>query len=380
MSDVPPRLLGAIAAASISLCACAGAAPPPGAAAAAGATVVQCAGGDGDAAAVNGAIEGSAEGAEIIFAGQCLLSSTVVLRGNRSYRGTSKTGTVLRQADGANLPALLASDSYTNNEPTTGQPVTVRDMTLDGNRANNESSGTDGLVLRSWKSTVEDLNINGSGGSGIRVTNESADGTPIESTQVNGRISNNFITDSGRHGVYVEDSGNGVTDWQLGGNWIADSALDGIRIDNAAGWIVDRNHVYGVGNNGIWADRLFGSTLSDNYVEGFGEGETGTWYGVGVQVNGGAASTVTHNRVFALQGEKAGSTYRYIGVARVNYGVGLLAITGNTVRGVVGGQGVGLYYSSAGGAGLEVTSIGNAVSDVAQQRTVEPNVVLSPGF
>lgn len=378
MSGVPHRLLCALAATCISLCACAGAAPPPGAVPPVGSVVVQCGSGD-DAAAVNSAIEGSADGAEIVFSGQCVLSSTVVLRGNRSYRGTSKTGTLLRQADGANLPALLASDSYVNDETGTGQPVTVRDMTLDGNRANNGSSGTDGLVLRSWKSTVEDLNVNGFGGSGIRVTNESANGTSIESTQVNGRISDNFITDSGGHGVHVEDSGNGVTDWQLVGNWVADSALDGVHIDNAAGWIVDRNHVYGVGHNGIWADRLFGSSLSDNYVEGFGEGEVGTWYGVGVQVNGGAASTVTHNRVFALQGEKAGSTYRYIGVVRVNYGVGLLAVTGNTVRGVLGGQGVGLYYSSAGG-GLEVASAGNAVSDVAEQRVVEPNVLLSAGF
>ncbi|MEJ2887909.1 right-handed parallel beta-helix repeat-containing protein [Actinomycetospora aeridis] len=366
-----------VTAVALGGCASGTSAGPPADAAS---VVVRCANAVGDAASINEAIARSPEGAEIVLSGTCALSETITLRGDRAYRGESRTGTVLRQSDGADLPALLASDSWVDDDRGTGPPFTVRDMTLDGNRAGNTGSATDGLVIRSWKTSVEGLDVEAFGGSGIRVTDRSADGNALDSTQVNGRIVGNVITGSGRHGVQVDDSGNGVTDWQLADNWIADSGLDGVHVDNSAGWMINRNHVYGVGNNAIWADRLYGTTISDNYVEGFGEIGTGIWYGIGLQVNGGAASTVANNRVFALEGEREGSTYRYIGVARVNYGVGVLAVSGNTVRGIPGARGVGLYYSAGEGGGLDLTSVGNAVTDLAAPRILERNVTMSPGF
>jgi len=65
-----------------------------------------------DTAALNTAISGSNTGDQIAIHGSCLINGIIVLYGNRTYLGGSRTGTVIRQASGSNLPAMLASDSW----------------------------------------------------------------------------------------------------------------------------------------------------------------------------------------------------------------------------------------------------------------------------
>src|SRR5688572_27581822 len=91
---------------------------------------VACRNDAGDAALINAAIAGSAEGDEIVIDGPGLINQAIKLLGQRSYRGESRTGTVLRQADGANLVAVMASDSFLDNSPTTGRPVSIRTLTV----------------------------------------------------------------------------------------------------------------------------------------------------------------------------------------------------------------------------------------------------------
>jgi hypothetical protein len=333
-----------------------------------------------DAATINAAIAGSPEGAEIVIRGTCLINQTIRLLGHRSYRGESRTGTVLKQADGANLVALVASDGFLDNTDYTGTPVAVRHLTLDGNRANNPQAQTAGLVLRSWLSVVEDIHIASMGGDGLRLTSRSANGTGLKNSQVNGRISGNFIENSGRHGVFVEDPGNSVTDWTLSDNWIANSGVDGIHMDNAAGWVVERNHIYGVPQHAIYAHRLFATSICDNYIEGFGETkEPGTWCGIQATVQGDAASTIANNRIFNFGGEKGtGSLYRYLAVS-ANYGIGLVVVTGNAIRGPGTPRGTGLHYEAGEKRGLSVVSIGNAVEGVNTPRFVGDRVTVSAG-
>ena len=60
-----------------------------------------------DAATLNAAIASSHPGDQILISGHCLLTSPITLLGDRSYLGGSRTGTVLQQASGANLPYLM---------------------------------------------------------------------------------------------------------------------------------------------------------------------------------------------------------------------------------------------------------------------------------
>lgn len=349
----------------------------------AGATKIEakCSNSSSDAGMINASISGSDVGDEIVIDGPCRIDQTIKLLGNRSYRGESRTGTVLRQADGANLKAIVASDSYLDNSATTGTPVSVRQLTLDGNRANN-TAATAGFIVRSWQTVIDDLQIRSMGGNGIWFSNRSANGTLLTNTSVNGQITNNFITDSGGHGVYVDDPGNSLTDWNLSGNWIASSGLDGIHLDNAAGWVVRNNHVYGVPGHAIYANRLWGTSITDNYVEDFGgSAQAGVWYGIQATVQGGAASTISDNKVFNLGGESnAASTYRYIGISKVNYGSGVVSVTGNAIRGGDARRGTGLYYARGTGESLMVSSTGNIVADVLRQvQTEGSHVIVTAG-
>jgi Right handed beta helix region len=308
----------------------------------------------------------SAEGDAIVFDGTCLVTRTIPLLGNRSYQGRSRTGTVIRQADGANLSAIFASDSYLDNSPTTGLPITLRTLTVNGNVANNPTAG-DSIVLRSWQTTVEDIEINGSVRDGIRLTSVSANGTRLTNTSVNGRIASMQINRSGRHGINVEDPGNSITDWQMADNYIAGTGSDGVSMDNTAGWLITGNHIYGVdGNYGLRANRIYGTGISDNYIEDFGT------VGLIARVQGDAASTISNNRIFKNNGGD-GTFLRVEG----NYGDGKVAVTGNAIRG--NGGGVGLDYIKGNANSLEIVSAGNLVTEVAVPLQAGPGVVVTSG-
>ncbi|MGC7102140.1 right-handed parallel beta-helix repeat-containing protein [Amycolatopsis lurida] len=328
--------------------------------------VVACANNTTDDEKLNTAIAATSPGDEVVFEGTCLIDGTIKLLGERAYRGHSRAGTVIRQAAGANLPAMLASDSYLDNVPYTGLPVAVESVSLDGNRAANPAAG-DALVLRSWQSTVEDVEIFGANRHGLRLTNLSANGTALQNTQVNGRIVGNHVAESGGRGIFVEDTGNSVTDWQLLDNWIADSGSDGIALDNTAGWMVQRNHVYGVGGTAIAAQRLFASTVSDNYIEDFATA------GLQASLQGDAASTIANNRIFRFNG--GGGTFLSLGV---NYGTGNATVTGNAIRG--GGTGIGLDYQLGGGTACQLASTGNLVTGVTTPRRVAAGVTVTAGL
>jgi hypothetical protein len=325
-----------------------------------------CADNSTDATTLQNAINGSAAGDQIIIDGPCLISKTIKLLGDRTYQGQNRTGTVLQQASGANLPAILASDSWVSNSPTTGDPLVIRDLTIDGNKANNPTAG-DALVIRSWHTTIEDIDVINSNGDGIKITNMSKNGTALTNTQVNGTIRNVFVTGSGADGIRVQDTGNSVTDWNLLDSWIASSGGSGINMDNAAGWVVERDHLYGDGAAGISASRLFGTSISDNYIEDFATS------GIIVTVQGDAASVISQNRIFQFSG--TGTTF--LNVSQVNYGTGELTVTGNVIRG--GGTGTGLSYQR-GSNQLTITSTGNLVTSVTTPRSVGAGVTLAAGF
>jgi hypothetical protein len=319
-----------------------------------------------DADLINRRIGNSRPGDEIVFDGPCLVNKTIKLLGGRTYRGGSRTGTVIKQANGANLDAIFASDSYVDNSTTTGLPLALRTLTIDANSANNPNAH-DAIVIRSWQTQIEDIEINGAKRHGVRVTSLSANGTEITNTQVNGRISTMQINDSGGSGVFVEDPGNHVTDWQLADNYIAGTGGNGVHLDNAAGWVITGNHIYGVdGWNALYANRIYGTGISDNYIEDFG--------GVGVEarVQGDAASTISNNRIFKFNG--GDGTYLLL---TGNYGNGMVSVTGNAIRG--NGGGIGLDYQLGNAQTMTVVSAGNLVELVAIPKQVGPGVTVSSG-
>lgn len=321
-----------------------------------------------DADLINRRIALSKPGDELLFDGTCLINKTIDLLGSRAYRGGSREGTVFQQADGANLDAIFASDTYLNNDPKTGLPITLSSLTIDGNTEKNPTAH-DSIVIRSWQSTIQDIAIWGSGRDGIRLTSVSQNGTKLENTQVNGRIMNNEIMDSGRSGVYVEDPVNSCTDWHLENNNIGGTGADGVHMENAAGWNIAGNHIYGVGGAyGLYAKRLWGTGISDSYIENFGK------VGLFAVLQGGAASTISNNRIFNFESTNPTDTFLHVEGA---YDTGDATVTSNAIRG--NGTGVGLDYQLGGATSLRIVSSGNSVTDVATPKQVGAGVTVTQG-
>jgi hypothetical protein len=336
-------------------------------------TSVTCQDDASDADRLQQAINSTRPGAAIgISGGTCLLTKGISLPGDRTYVGASRTGTVLRQ-DG-DMGYMLASSSYLDNSPTTGQPLAIRNLTVDCSG----SGSTDGIIILNWQVDVEGVDVRNCGGSGIVDTNTAANGRAIDNTSVNSRFENNFISDSGRYGFEVRDSDNSVTDGYLVNNQIASSGADAIHLENAAGWNISGNHLYSDGGDAIYAHRLYGTTIYGNHIEDFGLGQSsGTWYGIVGTAQGGMGSTVFNNTVSNNKGESAGARYIYIAVTRANYGTGYLSVTGNIVLGVRSSD-VGLSFD--GGANkLSVASSGNKVARAGTASRHDRNATLTRG-
>jgi parallel beta-helix repeat protein len=342
------------------------------------ATVSITCGGTSDGAAINTAIAGSSPGDTIQFHGTCVTNVTITLLGKRNYYGDHRNVTTIRQAAGANLSALLASDSWVNNYAVSGDPIRIAHLNLDGNSAQN--AGTNVLVIRSWLSHIEDIIVQNAPGDGIQVTSLSSNGSILSNTQVNGVIDKVWVKSSGANGIDVVDSGSWVTDWFLLDSAVEASGGSAIYLQNAAGWLIRGNHVYGVGEHGIYAGRCYGTTVEGNYIEQFGStGASGTtYYGVYASLQGSAASTVNGNKIFMFGGTGNSANLDYIGV-KGNYGVTQATVSGNTILGHSGNTEVGLNYQLGAATSLYVASTGNSIQKVHTISTIGTGVRVDTG-
>jgi hypothetical protein len=341
-------------------------------ASAAGVTDTTCHDNTSDAARIQAAINASSPGTVIqIDGGTCLLTSGLVLTGNRTYAGASTTGTVLKQ-DGT-MGYVLASSDYTGNSTTTGDPLQIRDLTV----ACSGSGNTDGIVILNWQVKVQQVNVHNCGGTGIVDTSVPQDNKPITNTSVNSRFENDFISDSGKYGFAVIDPVNSVTDGFFTNNQVADSGDDGVQLQNAEGWNITGNHLYGDGGDGIDAERLYGTTLASNYIEDFGTGRpSGTWYGIHGTAQDGPGSVILGNKVFN-NAEQGAAKHAYIAVTAANAGTGHLSVCANVVQTVAKADEA--FYFSGGSHQLEVASGANQVSGPGAARTTGSGVTVNSG-
>jgi len=338
-----------------------------------------CANSGSDAATIQAAINGSSSGDEIVIAGECSLTATVKLLDDRTYRGDARSGTVIKQANGANLAAMLASESWVDNTSFVSSGVRIERLTLDGNKGAN--SATVPLMLRSWNSRVYDVEVAEAPSDGIRITSLSQNNTHLSNTEVNSIISDVFVHDSGGAGIHVVDPDNAVTDWVLERSWIADSGTSGVDLDNSAGWQIRNLHIYGVQRHAINAKRCFNTGISDNYIEDFGaQGSSGTTYfGIRCTVQGDVPNTITGNKINRFGTLPPNGSFTYLGLDGVNYGTGHVTVTGNGIVGQGTSRETGLSYQKAGGVGLKVVSTGNLVDNVGTARSVGSGVTVTAG-
>jgi hypothetical protein len=344
-----------LAAISLLVAGCSG--PTAGVAQRPGGSHVTCADAASDAGRLQHAIDASPARAVIEISGTCLLNHGIVLLAGRTYTGDGRTATVLRQ--NAPMPYVMASAGYVRNGSTTGAPITIEQLTV----SCTGQGRTNGIVVLNWQVDVQQADVTNCGGSGIIDTGQTADGRSITNTSVNSRFSDNFITGSGVSGFEVIDNGNAVTDGYLTDNQIASSGKAAVAMDNAAGWNISGNHLYDDAGDGIMAGRMFGTTISGNFIEDFGSRQaSGTWYGIAGSVQDGDGSTIFGNSVFNDLGEHGAARHVYIAILKANSGTGRASVTGNVIGGAARTD-VGLSFNS-GAHRLVIASSGNVITGV----------------
>ncbi|OED50462.1 hypothetical protein ACH42_01190 [Endozoicomonas sp. (ex Bugula neritina AB1)] len=319
--------------------------------------IVECKGRRGDGALVNAVIQASEEGAEIKVFGTCVIEQPVILKQGRTYSGVNPSSSRFVQAKAADLKHLLVSEGFVNNWSYTGRAVVLRDFGVDGNNDSN-SSLTNGVVVRAWGSTITNLRVQNLSGDGIVISNESEDGTLLETSQVNGIVSEVRVYNVGGVGVHIVDGGNSVTDWAIINNWIGGAKRAGMKLENSAGSIVEGNHIYDSGGPAIVVARAFGSSISGNYIEiSEKDFQSSVAVGIEVSVQSGMGSTVIGNRLInGVEGQRAGcSFFRFIQTP----GLGAVVFSANLIQSVVRSECVGVV--AHGGLGeLMLYSSGNA--------------------
>ncbi|GAA2789223.1 right-handed parallel beta-helix repeat-containing protein [Nonomuraea dietziae] len=324
---------------------------------------------------------------------------------------TPRRGTVIKQADGANLPALLASEGWVKNFDTSDDTLRVERLTIDGNRDAN--TGTVALMLRSWNARIYDIDVYGAPSDGIRISNPSKDGVMLRNTMVNSVISDVYIAGAVEAGLRVVDPGNSVTDWTFQRSWIGFSGTHAIQSDNAAGWTFSDLHLYATPKHAIDAHRCFGTSIHNNYIEDFGAESKAneTYYGIRCDLQGEANTTITANRIHkflpppnglqeltkawklrAAPPERRRDTaagplpadvdFVYLALDGVNYGTGHAAVTGNTILGHGTKRETGLLFTKGDGEGqaMSVVSTANLVDNVGTPRRIGPGVRLRRSY
>lgn len=306
--------------------------------------------GDGvtdDYAAITAAITASPYGGIVFFPpGTYMVSSTIKLLKGRTYMGAGREGTSVKAMAATNLDAVMASETWLSvvgGSPTSDNPISIRNLKIDGNSSAQVSGAGNGLALITFWNTLENLEVVNNRGHGILLTSARRDGTEISNTAVECKVIRCDVRASGAVGIYVKDpssSSQTVTDGWVVDCVVQDTVNEGIAIDTPAGWLVQGNHLYGVAMSGIYLNRGGFTRVIGNYIETYGfSASSGTYSGIMCGGDGGSFIGAPGPMIFAdntliyTGGAAAGSAIRGIRLEASNGAVGHVILANNGLYG-----------------------------------------------
>jgi hypothetical protein len=348
--------------------------------------------GDGttdDAAAINAAIAATGNGGAVWFpSGTYIVGSTIQLRQGLRYIGSSDFGAAIHQADGANLVAVVADRGWLNNSSTVSDGVTIENLKIEGNRKHNHRGH--GLVLMTWRSLLSNVVVNNAPQSGIVFADQTIGGKQFDGTAVENRIENCSMGFCGQYGFWVQDHNfSGViTDGYFLNNVVESNQGEyGVRIDRAAGWFIENNHVYDSKQNAFRLNQVWCTYFAFNEVDTFGLARKRVPYagfrfdwlladGRPSVIIGNMSSTAAQHAKhseffhFDIAGNRPG-TARATLVANVAHNDAQLDLgSGHHKHTANVHNAIGFRFQAFPRGELHVTDVGNSVSGIARARHV----------
>ncbi len=257
----------------------------------------------------------STGGSVYLMEGTYIIDGSISIPNNVTLIG-SGSGTVikLKNSINANLDAIVATDT------TTGTGVTVTNLRIDGNKANNSSGTQNGIYF---------YNMGGGFGGSAR------QGTKINTV---------WISQLRNYGILLENSYNSI----VSGSHVNASSM-GLYIKNGAYMTISGNLLQGNTIRGIYASPINQSTITGNTME------SNSQYGLAIDGTS-ANNTITGNTITTT-----GTGGLFLSTASDN------TISGNRFRnsgGTTTNQAVILSNTSTGN-----TITGNAVTDSSATTT-----------
>src|SRR5882762_3653306 len=296
--------------------------------------------GDGitdDTAALQAAWNAAAGGACIMPAGVYLVTASLLYPGNIKIigAGDSSGGTIIRVKTGTALTTpVLCSAAWYNNAATSGNPVEISDIQIDGNSATSGSVAHGFAAMNYW-SSFDRISINNVAGAGFLSTAQSRNGTHISNTCVEAKIKRLQVRTCGGHGIYIQDSGsplNSCTDGFLEDCIVAGAGARGINFEMGPGWLIQGNHIYGTVKEAIKVDQCYATRVIGNYVDGFGSGSSTSIAGILMNILDGRGSSCIGNHI-GFEGSAATGPQYGININGQGSGNAVAIINSNTVKG-----------------------------------------------
>ena len=180
------------------------------------------------------------------YTNQLFMYAGVTLEGSGEAPTTGLKGTTLTLANNQNKD-LIADANYLANINSATYPWGIRNICLDGNRANNSAGSC--CVIMCFSGTFTNVTFQSAKLHGAMVTAETADGTAISNTVPNNRFDNCYFNANSGSGLYGKDTaGTKLSDVMVTGcafNGNGQAGYAQIESQRFAGWTIVDSRTYG---------------------------------------------------------------------------------------------------------------------------------------
>lgn len=340
-----------------------------------------------DTKAITAAIAAAPGGTVYFPPGIYVVSQTLALRAGSTYRGSNANSSVIKQANGANLVAVMADEHYVTKRPTSSSGIQIEDLRIDGNSQANKRGH--GLLLMVDRSLVRHVLVDFAPEAGIVLIDQNAGGSIITNSAVENRIEDCTITQPGTYGIWVVDtkhSGRQTDGYML--NNVVKNALGawGIRMERSAGWFIANNHVYHSAQNAIYLSHVECTYFYCNEIDHFGLTALPPRKYFGVQVNflmGGFRPSIFMGNVCATwEGLHPQNSYNYFQFDGDKYGQSNAVVVGNATHNDPVGNAktaghanasTAFGYEAQSGGALDVAQVANTNDGALTSSSVAKN-------
>ena len=310
--------------------------------------------GTGDQTTINSALTAAAAGAVYLMEGTYTLSAPISVPNNTTLTGAG-AGTIITIPNAFNA----ALNMITNTDTSTGTNVAIRNLVLDGNKANQTAGAQVGINFNNMGGGSGTSAREGGKIASVVVKNMRSDGIDLNNSH-NNTVTASTLQNEGSDGIYVAGNLNTLT-----GN-VAQGNYNGFDIGNdnntVTGNTAEGNSQYGIYVNANY-NTVTGNTTKGNASEGInlggghntvtGNTATSNLYGIESDSSGNiiSSNSVTNNTnlgilIYGPYNSVSANTVQSNGAQGIWVGDAYNTITGNDIY---SSATYGIYLSGASG-------------------------------